>query len=245
MEIPGNFGLPGLFKEPYVRKKCEHNREKSKCKECGGASICEHNRRKSECKECGGSEWLKHKCKTEYCDTKGHKKYEGYCLPCVIQQRPDIQVSRNYKTKERHVADFVVSNFPEYSWILDKKNPDGCSARRPDIRCDFGTHILIIEVDEDKHGSYECSCENKRVMEISQDHGHRPIVFLRFNPDKYLTTDDVKIPSPWRLNKLGVMTLVKTREGDWNNRLVCLKDQIQYWIDNVTDKMVETVHLFY
>ena len=140
---------------------------------------------------------------------------------------------------------FTLNHFPEYSWILDKKNPDGCSARRPDIRCDFGTHILIIEVDEDKHGSYECSCENKRVMEISQDHGHRPIVFLRFNPDKYLTTDDVKIPSPWRLNKLGVMTLVKTREGDWNNRLVCLKDQIQYWIDNVTDKMVETVHLFY
>ena len=32
--------------------KCPHNRQKSKCKECGGSSICEHNRIKSSCKDC-------------------------------------------------------------------------------------------------------------------------------------------------------------------------------------------------
>ena len=32
--------------------KCEHNKRKSRCKECGGSSICEHNRRRSQCKEC-------------------------------------------------------------------------------------------------------------------------------------------------------------------------------------------------
>ena len=36
-------------------KKCEHNRQRNQCKECGGASICQHNRRRSRCKECGGS----------------------------------------------------------------------------------------------------------------------------------------------------------------------------------------------
>ena len=30
---------------------CEHGRERSKCKECGGASICEHGRMRSKCKE--------------------------------------------------------------------------------------------------------------------------------------------------------------------------------------------------
>ena len=34
------------------RKLCPHNRQRSQCKECRGASICEHNRRKSTCKEC-------------------------------------------------------------------------------------------------------------------------------------------------------------------------------------------------
>jgi hypothetical protein len=45
---------------------------------------------------------------------------------------------------------------------------------------------LIIEVDENKHDNYDCSCENKRIMLISQDLGHRPVVLLRFNPDGYL-----------------------------------------------------------
>ena len=32
------------------RKKCQHNRQRSACKDCGGASICEHNRERSACK---------------------------------------------------------------------------------------------------------------------------------------------------------------------------------------------------
>ena len=31
---------------------CPHQRQRSKCKECGGASICPHQRRRSTCKEC-------------------------------------------------------------------------------------------------------------------------------------------------------------------------------------------------
>ena len=47
---------------------CEHGRQRSQCKECGGSEICEHGRRRSECKECGGSQICEHgrhrsKCK--------------------------------------------------------------------------------------------------------------------------------------------------------------------------------------
>lgn len=45
-----------------------------------------------------------------------------------------------------------------------------CSKRRPDILIDLETHLIIIEVDENQHKGY--SCENKRIMEISQDLGH-------------------------------------------------------------------------
>ena len=34
------------------RAKCQHGRQRNKCKECGGASICQHGRQRSECKEC-------------------------------------------------------------------------------------------------------------------------------------------------------------------------------------------------
>ena len=34
--------------------KCEHNRRRNLCKDCGGSSICEHNRIRNQCKDCGG-----------------------------------------------------------------------------------------------------------------------------------------------------------------------------------------------
>ena len=37
-------------------RRCEHDKRKSVCKECGGGSICEHNKIKSRCKACGGSQ---------------------------------------------------------------------------------------------------------------------------------------------------------------------------------------------
>ena len=56
-------------------KLCVHNQRRSRCKECGGASICEHNRRRTRCKECGGASICEHnrqrsKCK-ECADCKG------------------------------------------------------------------------------------------------------------------------------------------------------------------------------
>ena len=35
--------------------RCEHQRQRSQCKDCGGGSICEHQRPRSRCKDCGGS----------------------------------------------------------------------------------------------------------------------------------------------------------------------------------------------
>ena len=32
------------------RNFCPHNREKNRCKECGGAGICQHQRQRSQCK---------------------------------------------------------------------------------------------------------------------------------------------------------------------------------------------------
>jgi hypothetical protein len=43
-----------LQKKSSEKNKCEHNRRKYQCKECGGSAICIHNRHKSSCKECGG-----------------------------------------------------------------------------------------------------------------------------------------------------------------------------------------------
>lgn len=73
-------------------------------------------------------------------------------------------------------------------WNIVIKTINGaCSKRRPDLFLDLGYQIIVTEIDEYQHlnTSYDSTCENKRIMEISQDVGHRSVVFIRFNPDEY------------------------------------------------------------
>jgi hypothetical protein len=184
-------------------------------------------------------------CKTYLCATRVANKYDGYCLYCYINLFPDKPNSRNYKTKETAVVNEIQQSFPEFTWIADKKVKDGCSKRRPDLLLDMGSHIIIVEIDENKHSNYDCSCEHKRLMEISQDVNHRPIIFIRFNPDEYIQDDEIVVKSCWKLNNLGVMMIAKNSQAEWDERIATLKQQIQYWIDNPTTKTVEIVELFY
>jgi hypothetical protein len=184
-------------------------------------------------------------CVYEWCQTQvSNSRYEGYCLRCFMYTFPDKPISRNYKTKEVAVVDFVKKTFPDFTWISDKKVNGGCSRRRPDLFLDLGDQIIIIEVDENKHESYDCSCENKRIMELSQDVGHVPIVFIRFNPDAY-KLNQVTVTSCWGINKLGFCVVRKTKTAEWTQRLQSLETQIEYWAKHRTDKVVETVQLFF
>jgi hypothetical protein len=186
-------------------------------------------------------------CKHEWCNTYvSNKKYEGFCMRCYIYKYPLKLVSRNYKTKEFAVVEFIKSNFPNYTWIADKSVQDGCSRRRPDLLLDFGDFILIIEVDENQHVDYDKSCENRRTMEISRDLGHhRNIVFIRFNPDDYMIGDE-KITSCWGANKTGIFAVKKSKTKEWDERLNALKKQVQACLDEKwSNKMIDTIYLFY
>jgi hypothetical protein len=154
-------------------------------------------------------------------------------------------VSRNYKTKENDVADKIKIAFPEASWVCDKTIQDGCSARRPDLFLDMGTHIIIVEVDENKHTGYECVCEHRRLMEMSQDLGHRPLVVIRFNPDSYEDEEGNHVGSCWKLTRQGIMTVPKSKQKEWFERIRCLTEEIQYWMDNPASKTIEVIELYY
>jgi hypothetical protein len=190
---------------------------------------------------------IKHKmCKTPLCYTLVEDKYEGYCLFCYIHIFPEKPVSRNYKTKEFEVVQFIKNRFNDLLWISDKKIKDGCSNRRPDLLLDLGYQVIIIEIDENQHIDYDCSCENKRIMEISQDTGHRPIIFIRFNPDDY-KDNGKNITSCWGNNKKGICVVKKSKQNEWKERLNILEETINYWLmpENIIDKTIEIIELFY
>lgn len=216
---------------------------KQNCKLCDGRAYCIHNKIKGRCYICCGSD-LCISCKL----TLKSKKYDNHCLRCFIYLFPDKPVIRNYKTKETAIANFITENFPNFTWNIDKKVEDGCSKRRPDLICDLGYQVLIVEVDENQHDIYDCSCENKRIMQISQDIGHRPLIFIRFNPDDYLDCSGNNIASCWTTTaKTGIIKIKSNKIEEWCERLNVLKETIEYWSneENKTEKTVETIQLFY
>jgi len=190
------------------------------------------------------------KCINSWCDNTlpRKKNFKDYCRFCYVNMFPDQPLCRNYKTKESATAEFITNNFPNFTWNLDKKIEDGCSRRRPDFMCDLGYQVIIVEIDENQHTDYDCSCENKRIMQLSQDVGHRPIVFIRFNPDDYISCNNEKITSCWSLTpKTGILKIKSNKKDEWNERLNSLKSQIEYWCNetNKTEKTIEIVQLFY
>ena len=191
---------------------------------------------------------IKHKkCKTYLCSTRVQEKYNGYCLFCFIHLFPDKPISRNYKTKEYSVVAFVKTNFVNMDWISDKTIKDGCSKKRPDILLDLGYQIIIIEIDENQHKSYNTICENARINQLSLDLDCRPIVYIRFNPDDYKNKNE-NITSCWGINKHGICVIKKNKQTEWNERLKVLENNIKYWINpenKVENKLIEVVELFY
>lgn len=77
-----------LAKRYREKNKCEHNRERNKCKDCGGAGICEHNRIRSRCKECGGAGICEHNRERTHCKDCGgssiceHNRRRNHCKDC-------------------------------------------------------------------------------------------------------------------------------------------------------------------
>lgn len=82
-------------------------------------------------------------------------------------------------------------------------------------------------------------------MEISQDLGHRPIIFIRFNPDSYIDVNGVKIKSCWGLDGYGLCSI--KNKNNWNERLIKLKEKVEYWMDekNKSNKTIKIENLFY
>lgn len=189
------------------------------------------------------------KCKTPMCGvltSKKTAKYDGYCFRCFVHLFPDRPNSRNYKTKELTIVQAVREAFPDKFFAHDRIVAGGCSRRRPDLYLDCGTHHLVVEIDENQHDVYDCSCENRRIMEIFQDLGmSMPLVVIRFNPDGYVRRDKTNVPSPWGPDKLGLLVLRRIHEEAWRSRIRALCDAIHYWTRNVPEKTLEVLMLYF
>jgi hypothetical protein len=82
-------------------------------------------------------------------------------------------------------------------------------------------------------------------MELSQDVGHRPLVFIRFNPDEYVNADGDDVSSCWGINRKGFSVIKKKKQHEWNERLSVLEEITEYWLAHCPGKTVEVIQLYY
>jgi uncharacterized C2H2 Zn-finger protein len=209
-------------------------------KECMEKFYEENNRRKEYVKV---HSLVNRTCLTYNCTTQARvPKYKGYCFYCFVHLFPDEPIVRNWKVKEQHVNDFIVEQYPDRDFTYNRTIKGGCSRKIPDWFFECLTHSVIVENDENQHIDY--SCENKRTMMLFQDLGNRPIIFIRFNPDSYIDENDNKVQSSFKYHEsLGVQII--RDKNEWNNRLLKLKETLDFHLYNIPDKEVTVVNLFY
>ncbi len=123
-------------------------------------------------------------CKLEYFIKTGN-----LCNVCSDFNNPKIRHAKELEIKQLLDANGIIydshDKIPKYS----------CNKERPDFVIDNGLNMIVIEVDENQHHSYEKKCEEERMINISQDFGGVPTIFIRYNPDKYKNINNEVIKS--------------------------------------------------
>ena len=206
----------------------------------------------AKCKPSDAVDVVSKMCLTEHCDTRGSPHLEGYCMACFSHHFPEHPRVRHARSEELAVLAAVYQRFGDEEWaqrmVSDRRVEGGCSRRRPDMFVDLGTHVLIVEVDERQHADYNTSCERRRMMELFEDAGSRPVVFLRFNPHAYTDVAGGRVRSPWTKDpKTGEPRVLPERRGEWTARVEALCVRIAHWaaFEGFPEQEVTLEHLFY
>jgi hypothetical protein len=167
-------------------------------------------------------------------------------MRCFIKTFPGAEIVRNYKTKELSVVEYLTTDKEtnSFDWRCDKQIEGGCSKKRPDLFLQLGSHVIIVEIDENQHIDYNTTCEGVRMMNIWGDIGFQKIVIIRFNPDSY-KVNGIRYNSCWTTDEKGLCILNKNKINEWNERLISLKTTILHWVRCVPSQESTKIDLYY
>lgn len=79
-------------------------------------------------------------------------------------------------------------------------------------------------------------------MELFEDLGNRPIVFVRFNPDSYVSSEEEKTPGCFKDTKTAGLSLNK---NEFKRRVDTLLSIVSKHQETIPEKEVTVYNLFY
>jgi len=178
------------------KRTCSYSNDNGeKCKEFAIFGInepihCENHKLNNEI--C----WLVKKCSHCGRDNEILNKNDlcGICCDVPFYEQNKRFEKMKESTMIRYLRENLKLNNSVKEILADRIIDSTCNLYRPDILYDCGTHIVIIECDENQHKNYnwqKCSLnkslehmEEKRMYEIMVAYG-LPTIFLRYNPDNF------------------------------------------------------------
>ena len=182
-------------------------------------------------------------------------KYDGRCVRCFCQTvDPNDERVKNAKAymhaREQAVMKLLEEIFTDYHWTFDCAYGTkfavgkGKACVRPDARTVKRGRILIVEVDERSHISYDCGKEREREEIFRKAGGDRMrTVMLRFNPDEYTDVATGQyVPSCFHYNKKsGTHTVNPDQKKQWDLRIEALCARIRVFLDRKDPAYMEDV----
>lgn len=92
--------------------------------------------------------------------------------------------------KQNKVGALLKREIATELYCSDKVIDSACTLRRPDFVYTLGSHVVIVEVDENAgnesaYHKQHSEDERVRMFEISNSFEGCPIIFIRYNPDNY------------------------------------------------------------
>ena len=217
-----NFGFPGRAKthcKQHIQPGMIVN-PKRKCSTCKEPAIygvgvpirCENHKEPDDinhverrCVSCSLTMILNKDDKCQYCDPN--------------------EFNKTRLAKQNRVKQWLDANDIKYD-SCDRRIEHGqCFDYRPDFIFDCGTHMVVLEVDENQHKERAELCECVRMVNIFQSFG-MPTKFVRYNPD------------PYRINKL-------KKDPPFGTRMNLLKEHLRYAFDDPPVAPLSVKHLYF
>ncbi len=142
--------------------------------------------------------WLVKKCNNCGRDKELLNRDELCGICC---DKPFYEESKRMnKLKETIMVKYLRKYIDGNEILADRIIDSTCNLYRPDILYDCGTHIVVVECDENQHKNYpweSCSSnkslehmEEKRMYEIMIAYG-LPAIFIRWNPDNFKVNETI------------------------------------------------------
>jgi uncharacterized metal-binding protein len=145
------------------------------------------------------------------------------------------------REKERAVVEYIKQEFGSDGWVFDK-SIDANNGYRPDALFRMSSHAIVVEVDENQHRGYDVKEEYIRIKKIQEDVG-TPVIFIRFNPDKYVDNYGQTHISRWKFDANGVY--FAHNQQNWAARLQTLRANILKYMGLLSSDSVSEVRLFF